>query len=265
MDTSGEQIVAESLAGAILTDSEIEELVKSEAILTSFDSSFLSGCSYDLRIGRSVRSRNRSRLFDLTKRDYSFESGECITFETIETINFSQMSLFGIVVNKHSVLARGIVHPITKIDPGYNGTLAITLFNFGNKSETIQYGQPLVSLVIFGLRSKPRKVYGANQKPSYREGSLDIAAIGNEPEDQIDDKGLSKMYGTAVSRLYERVEELEKRLDVGVLLKDKSKKTARADLMWRIAIPLAAAIFAALINQNWTELVKFLKGVFTST
>jgi deoxycytidine triphosphate deaminase len=248
--------------GSLMSDNDIEQLVTNIGAIEPFEPALLSGCSYDLRVGRPLRSRNRSRVFDLSKGDFSIESGECITFETMETLNFAKTALFGFVVNKHSVLAKGLVHPITKVDPGFHGPLAVTLFNHGNKAEPIQYGQPLVSLILIAPSNRPQRMYGVSQKPSYKEGSLDIAAIDNEAEEPLDDKGLAKMYGRAISRLYERVEELEKRFDVGFIKKRRERRAKGWDLFWRVVVPLLAVTIGALLNQNWVAISAWWKSLF---
>jgi deoxycytidine triphosphate deaminase len=249
-------------AGSLVTDVELEQLVKDFGVIDPFEPELLSGCSYDLRIGKPIRSRNRSRVFDLSKDDFSIESGEAVTFDTMEVLDFKRILLFGFIVNKHSVLAKGLVHPITKVDPGFRGPLAITLFNQGNKAETVEYGQGLVSLIIMKPLGKVERIYGVSQRPSYREGSLDIAAIDNEPEQPLDDKGLSKMYGRPLSRLYERVEELEKRFDVGLIKASRERWHKRWDLVLRWVIPMLIAAAVVLVNQNWPAISAKWKALF---
>jgi len=194
-----------------LIDRDILDLASRFNVIDPFDPDMLSGCSYDLRVGKQARSRNRMMKFSLDSgKDFYIESGECVTIETLEVLNFREPPLFGYVVNKHSVLARGLVHPITKIDPGFKGHLAVTMFNHGNEAEKIEFGQKIISLVIYPLHAIPDRIYGDTQVPSSgREGNLEIATVVDRPPDPSDDKGLAKMYGRPVQRLYERVAELE--------------------------------------------------------
>ena len=239
-----------------LIDIEISKFAEEGRVISEFDPAMLSGCSYDLRVGRVVRSRNRGRPHDLKKGDFQFESGECITFETLETIDFDNPLLFGFVVNKHSVLAKGLVHPITKVDPGFKGPLAITIFNWGNISEPIRYGQPLVSLVIYPVIARPERIYGSTQAPSYRQGSLDIASIVNEPAEPLNDEGLARMYGRPVARLYEIVGELQKSIDVGLIKQQNQKRSFWIDLFWKFAVGL----FGALVGIAGKAYVDYLNS-----
>lgn len=195
-----------------LIDRDILELVARHKIIDPLDPNLLSGCSYDLRVGPEVRSRNRQRKFDLSEgKEFFVEAGECVTFQTMEKLNFREPPLFAYVVNKHSVLARGIVHPITKVDPGFTGPLAVTIFNHGGPPEKLKLGQPIVSLVIYPLHAVPDRIYGETQTPTAgREGNIEIAGVIDEPPGPVDDAGLQRMYGRPLWRLYERVADLEK-------------------------------------------------------
>lgn len=204
-----------------LIDRDIVDLVTRFKVIDPFNPDKLSGCSYDLRVGKEARSRNRVMKFKLDAgNDFYIEAGECVTVETLEVVNFREPKLFGYVVNKHSVLARGLVHPITKIDPGFKGHLAVTMFNHGNVAEKIQFEQEFVSLIIYPLHAVPDRIYGETQTPSSGpEGNLNIAGVMDQSPDPADDARLAKMYGPAVGRLYERVAQLEMALG----MKDKTR------------------------------------------
>jgi deoxycytidine triphosphate deaminase len=195
-----------------LIDRDIVDLVHRYAVISPFEPDMLSGCSYDLRLGSEIRSRNRKQKFELSqeRNEFHIEAGECITFQTLEELNFREPPLFGFVVNKHTMLARGIVHPTTKIDPGFKGSLAVTIFNQGGPAEKIKFGQPMAALIVYPLQSIPDRIYGDTQKPTAREGATEIATVVDEPSGPLDDEGLSKMYGKPLWRLYERVRDLEK-------------------------------------------------------
>src|SRR5438874_1253668 len=89
-----------------LIDHDIIDLVSRYRIIEPFDKRLLSGCSCDLRVGAEVRSRQRKRRFELSKEknEFCIKSGECVTFQTLEELNFRDPPLFGFVVNKHTVL-----------------------------------------------------------------------------------------------------------------------------------------------------------------
>lgn len=228
----------------LLTDEDLERLARESGSINPFDERMLSGCSYDLRMGAVLRSRNRARVIRLEEGEYSIESGECVSFETLEVLDFRSPLLFGFVINKHSVLARGLFHPITKVDPGFHGPLAITMFNLGNIPETVRYKEPVVSLVLVPVSSPPKRVYGTSQRPSYREGSLDVASVVNEPAGDLEDSVLARMYGRPVSRLYEIVTDLQRSIDAGLIVQSRDARARWVDIAWRFGAALTGAIVA---------------------
>ena len=193
-----------------LIDRDIVELVTRHKIIEPFESKLLSGCSYDLRVGTKVDPEiDKGHLICLRGKNFTSNGGMRHVSDARKA-EFQGSPLFG-YVNKHSVLARGIVHPITKVDPGFTGPLAVTIFNHGGPPREIQLDQPIVSLIIYPLHAVPDRIYGETQTPTTgREGSLEIAGVIDEPPGPVDDTGLARMYGRPVSRLYERVTEIEK-------------------------------------------------------
>lgn len=230
----------------LLTDEDLARLAEAAGLIKPFDPSLLSGCSYDLRVGKIVRSRNLRRTYNAEAADYYVESGECVTFQTLEEVDFRATLAFGWIVNKHSVLARGLVHPITKVDPGFTGPLAITLFNLGGVAEPIRYGQPLVSLVVTVSNKPPGLVYGVSQRPSYIEGSLDIAAMVDEPAKPLEDADLARMYGRPLARVYERLEKVEASVEAGLIKKAEERKVWWREFGLRSLFLLIGVLLAAL-------------------
>ncbi|UYN96059.1 MAG: hypothetical protein KIT25_03700 [Enhydrobacter sp.] len=259
MAASG-RIFEQGTVGSPLTDVQIEELVGAHNLISHFDAKLLSGCSYDLRVGSALKSRNRQTSFDLLKADYIVESGECITINSLEEIDFRSVLLFGYIANKHSIVATGLFHPITTIDPGFQGPLALSFMNLGNVRIRIRHGQPIAKLICVPLWSRPTRIYGVSQNPSYREGSTDIALVVDKPEHRDVDTELSNMYGQPIRRLYEHVGALSKQLEVSEL-----KTFQKAVLRRReIVIAVIAATLGGLVGTasmiTW-ELAKPAIGV----
>jgi deoxycytidine triphosphate deaminase len=250
---TGSLIDQEMRGWSILVDNAIAKLAAAGTI-KPFDPSKLSGCSYDLRAGKPLRSRNRGRVFDISSNPYEIESGECVTVETLEVLDFSDPLLFGFVVNKHAVLARGLSHPITKVDPGFQGPLALTLFNQGGIAEPIRYEQPIAALVLLPLSAIPSRIYGTSQTPSHRQGDISVASIVNEPAEPVGDAALAKMYGRPVARLYERLDKVEASVEAGLIKERRTGRARRIDIIWRFVVALAGGAVALggnyLINHG---------------
>lgn len=240
---------------SILVDKDIIELVNSRNLITPFDKNLLSGCSYDIRAGTKIISRNRTSEFDLSKSPYVIESGECVTIQTLEEFSLRDKQLFGIIANKHSVLGQGLFHPITTVDPGFQGPLSITFIHWGHVPYKISQGDKICNIYFHYLANMPDKIYGVSQVPTVKEGSTDYALIIKEPDEQLRNKSLKFTYGKPFTDLLEKVEALEKRLEKidgqSELTYYKKEEEKRKDKTTRNRwlIPLIIAIASFIIGS----------------
>lgn len=92
-----------------------------------------SNASYDLRIGEEYRDHRDLGKTALSSNDkIVLQPGSAVIIETAESVQFPK-SRFGQIVPKVSLLQNGLSNTSSKIDPGYNGKLLITVFNLGKK------------------------------------------------------------------------------------------------------------------------------------
>ena len=104
--------------------------------------------SYDLRIGSEYRDHR-----DPDKRQIpeggsiTLFPGGALIIETEEAVLLPG-SMFGYIVPKVRCLHEGASNTMSKVDPGYNGPLVITLFNLGKNKVTLRRGQRFCSLVV---------------------------------------------------------------------------------------------------------------------
>jgi dCTP deaminase len=68
-----------------------------------------------------------------------------VIIQTEEQVQFP-LALFGQILPRVTLLARGIANTPSKIDPGYNGHLLITTFNHGKRMEKLRRGERFCSL-----------------------------------------------------------------------------------------------------------------------
>lgn len=107
-----------------------------------------SDVSYDLRVGAEYRDHR-----DLAKRPLAVGEtipllpGQATILETEEVLRVPK-NMFGYVVPKVSILQEGVSNTLSKVDPGYQGPLLVTLFNLGKKNYEITRGKPFCSLVM---------------------------------------------------------------------------------------------------------------------
>jgi len=198
---------------SILVDSQIIELVEKGSLISPFDPTLLSGCSYDLRVGDILISRNKTQQFDLKKESYIIETNECITIETLEEISLKDKNIFAIIVNKHSVLGHGLFHPITTVDPGFKSKLAITFFNLGHVPYTLTKGQIICNIYFHFLDKEPSRKYGENQTPTYKEGSVDFALIIKQPHVDLTGSMPRLTLGKPFSDIWKKIDELESKIN----------------------------------------------------
>lgn len=122
-----------------------------------------SNVSYDLRVGREYRDHRNSGKKTLSEDGaIKLLPKAAVIIETEEYVHFPRHA-FGLIVPKVSLLQRGISNTSSKIDPGYNGNLLITVFNLGKKTVTLKRFQPFCSLHVHEI-GKGVRPYTKSQK-----------------------------------------------------------------------------------------------------
>lgn len=134
-----------------------------------------TNASYDLRVGCEYRDHR-----DVGKRDIPQDGivellpGTAVIIESEEVVHFPK-SAFGHIVPKVSLLQKGISNTSSKVDPGYNGKLLITIFNLGKKTIQLRRGEHFCTLYILqvleGVRpyDKPSKrIVGEAKKQTWQ-------------------------------------------------------------------------------------------------
>ena len=113
-----------------------------------------SKVSYDLRVGNEYRDHR-----DLGKTDLPdggmihLPPGTAVIIETYEEVHFPR-SRFGHIVPKVKLLMDGISNTSSKIDPGFDGKLLITVFNLGNKKITLKKHDKFCTLYTLNVQEE---------------------------------------------------------------------------------------------------------------
>ena len=108
-----------------------------------------SNATYDLRVGdtfwdhqdfapRSLRQGERIRL----------PAGRAIIVRTMEWVGLPKAA-FGAIFPRVKLLQEGLSNTSSKVDPGYQGNLLITVFNLGRKTVHLAYGQPFCAVCFY--------------------------------------------------------------------------------------------------------------------
>jgi dCTP deaminase len=107
--------------------------------------------SYDLRVGpeyKDHRDRNVGPKRELSEgEEIKLLPGAAVIVQTEEDVHFPR-GIFGYIVPKVRLLQRGISNTVSKVDPGYDGRLLVTVFNLGKEKVTIQRRQPFCSISL---------------------------------------------------------------------------------------------------------------------
>jgi deoxycytidine triphosphate deaminase len=122
-----------------------------------------SNVSYDLRVGAEYKDHREPGRKDLPAgSDIPLLPGAAVIIETEESVRLPR-SMFGYIVPKVSLLQKGLSNTISKVDPGYNGRLLVTLFNLGKQIEKIERKQPFCSLTLHQVL-EGATLYGGSAK-----------------------------------------------------------------------------------------------------
>ncbi|MEH2447394.1 MAG: hypothetical protein V7K18_16800 [Nostoc sp.] len=130
-----------------------------------------SNASYDLRVSDEYRDHRDSGKTDLLENStISLQPGSAVIIETVESVQFPK-SRFGHVVPKVSLLQDGLSNTSSKIDPGYEGKLSITVFNLGKRTVKLRKGQDFCTLYVIEDKEgvipytkDPKKIAGNSRK-----------------------------------------------------------------------------------------------------
>ena len=116
------------------------------------DTNSSSNASYDLRVGDEYRDHRESGKTDLLDNSkICLQPGSAVIIETDESVQFPK-SRFGHIVPKVSLLQDGLSNTSSKIDPGYEGKLLITVFNLGKRTIYLKKRQKFCTLYVLDIK-----------------------------------------------------------------------------------------------------------------
>ncbi|WHY13871.1 hypothetical protein QNH16_24665 [Peribacillus frigoritolerans] len=130
--------------------------------------------SYDLRVGEVYLDHRETRQMALTDGGIiKLPPGSAFIIETMEEVRFPK-TRFGQIVPKVNLLKKGISNTTSKIDPGYNGKLLVTVFNLGKNTVPLKKGEKFCTMIVQTIHGSGVKHYNkpAQQIPSNPEGNL---------------------------------------------------------------------------------------------
>lgn len=143
-------------------------------LIFNLDKAQLSGSSsnvsYDLRVGNEYRGHHDAEKTELGDDGVLvLHPGNAVLIQSEEVV-FLPRKLFGYIVPKVSLLQKGITNTLSKVDPGYNGPLIVTLFNLGKSDLRLKRRESFCSIVLHSvaegatLYNKPGKRITGNPR-----------------------------------------------------------------------------------------------------
>lgn len=151
-------------SGAVLSDTEIEQLIRSHALVSEFVAESLRSASYDLHLGAEYSTGGRRHNLE-DGADIVLEPGQFILLTTRERLVMPN-DLVGHAGLRSHWAQRGLISLFSpQIDPGFEGCLVVPLFNGGNASVTLVCGEVMFT-VEFVRTSKPAaKGWSVDNRP----------------------------------------------------------------------------------------------------
>jgi dCTP deaminase len=129
-----------------------------------------SNVSYDLRVGSEYRGHREAEKTELPEEGFLvLHPGNAVLIQSEEVL-FVPRKLFGYVVPKVTLLQQGVSNTLSKVDPGYNGPLIVTLFNLGKRDLRLRRRDRFCSVVFHDvadgatLYNKPGKRISGNPR-----------------------------------------------------------------------------------------------------
>lgn len=162
----------------ILADRDIRRLVG--LVLINADEKLLNPNGIELRLGKHVRFHSTGEEKELGPGMFlQVNPGETVIISSVETIDFTAETvhsimptqmIMGLITPTTTMMREGISQVATKIDAGFKGNLNWGLRNGSIQKLTLQYGEPIFKLTLFGLDSdeSPEVAYGTSDKDSYQ-------------------------------------------------------------------------------------------------
>jgi deoxycytidine triphosphate deaminase len=133
-----------------------------------------------LRVGNSYQLDKHTSALPLKENEeFILEPNSSVSIETMESVNFPE-TRFGHIVPKVKLLQKGISNTSSKIDPGYNGFLYVTVFNLGKKPISLRREDRFCSLYVIEVGkgvipySKPQQKHRTTGSQAFWERFVDF-------------------------------------------------------------------------------------------
>lgn len=199
----------------------IEELDRAQFEAAGPPETIGSNVSYDFRVGAEYRDHRETGRIKLPEDGViTIAAKNAVVIETRERVHFP-VSRFGVIVPKVGLLQQGLSNTTSKIDPGYNGRLLITVFNLGKKTIELRFNQPFCTLYVLEVGPGAR--------------------LYQKPDKRIDDDTSRRWWVRKLDWLEGRILVLQAILGIALLLVQISLITCTSTRLQRATSPAAVS------------------------
>jgi dCTP deaminase len=122
-----------------------------------------SNVTYDLRVGDEYRDHRDAGKIYTGERGIELFPNSAVIIQTLEHVHVPKCR-FGYIVPKVSLLQQGVSNTSSKVDPGYEGPLLITVFNLGKTTVSLEYKQTFCTVVFHEVKDEGVRLYGKGAK-----------------------------------------------------------------------------------------------------
>lgn len=234
---------------SLLTDIDIRKALGRDIVISPFSEELLTPVGYDFTIGDFAYSLEKGLLKPVDGK-YVLPPRSTIQFLTRESLWVSGR-IAGTLHSRVSLVAQGLSHISTTLDPGWYGPLLITMSNLTDKEVTIGADWTIVTLVFFRVRTPTSRV---QRRFSFIQRLLLDQLAGQEAAFV---KGVSATLGDsdAAREFEERVKDANRPMAAKIASSIRSAKWERVrDLA--ILLLIALVILAVSTMQFYWDSVR---------
>jgi len=163
----------------ILSDVDIRQFIADRDIVISNFSGELEPASYDLRVGKEAVAQDG--VVNIEEKKYAkIPRGATVVIYPYEQIKLStkvaaRYGLRSRFARKGLILLSG-----PQIDPGFEGTLSVTIFNAGTSEVVLGYQEKFVTIEFFLLKTPASRPYSGPYQGQTSISSEEAALLTKE-------------------------------------------------------------------------------------
>lgn len=205
-------------------------------VVKPYEEKNLAPFGIDLTVGKECYNLTTGeRIYLEGDKIFPMRHGDFVVIWTSEELDVPS-SWFGLVSSKVSLVAQGLTHIGTKVDPGFKGRLQLSFKNDGHRIIELKEGRPICNVAFFRLPEATGKDYeGAPPIPVTLEPPLSFRYQLTEQDRTKLEKHYSREFVDLYYALWERVIKEEEKFD---------SRIKRLDFM---VIGIIVAVIVALL------------------